>query len=220
MANLTGGALTGTGGRSRPRAALPALCATQIISWGIVSYAVPVLSPQITASARWPAEATVAAFFTALLVCALAGIRVGRIIDRHGPCTVMTAGPVLGVLSVVLVPPSPICSCSPRVGSLVGGAMAAAFYQPAFGALTLWFASNYVRALTIVALAGDLIYTAPETRRAPAVSRSAAGRSKKAGRTWYALKLMASATATGLRRRPRLQSRGGPEPLALAPAPC
>ncbi|MEU8868259.1 hypothetical protein [Streptomyces umbrinus] len=33
------GAVTGTGVLSRPRAALPALCATQITSWGIVYYA-------------------------------------------------------------------------------------------------------------------------------------------------------------------------------------
>ncbi|WP_431995569.1 hypothetical protein [Streptomyces griseoflavus] len=44
------GAATGTGDRSRPRAALPALCATQIVSWGIVHYAFPVLNPQITAA--------------------------------------------------------------------------------------------------------------------------------------------------------------------------
>ncbi|MFZ4189359.1 MFS transporter, partial [Streptomyces pseudogriseolus] len=34
-----GGVATGTGDRSRPRTALPALCATQIVSWGIVYYA-------------------------------------------------------------------------------------------------------------------------------------------------------------------------------------
>lgn len=43
-------AATGTGDRSRPRAALPALCATQITSWGIVYYAFPVLLPQGTIS--------------------------------------------------------------------------------------------------------------------------------------------------------------------------
>lgn len=36
------GAATESGDRSRPRAALPALCLTQITSWGIVYYAFPV----------------------------------------------------------------------------------------------------------------------------------------------------------------------------------
>ncbi|MER5202115.1 hypothetical protein [Streptomyces sp. NPDC002825] len=34
-------AATGTGDRSRPRAVLPALCATQITSWGSVYHASP-----------------------------------------------------------------------------------------------------------------------------------------------------------------------------------
>ncbi|WP_431677380.1 hypothetical protein [Kitasatospora sp. KL5] len=43
------GVATGTGDRSRPRAALPALCATQITGRGILYYAFPVLAPHITA---------------------------------------------------------------------------------------------------------------------------------------------------------------------------
>ncbi|WP_159029561.1 hypothetical protein [Streptomyces qaidamensis] len=35
----TSEAVTGAGDRSRPRAVLPALCATQITGWGIVCYA-------------------------------------------------------------------------------------------------------------------------------------------------------------------------------------
>ncbi|MFI0037144.1 hypothetical protein ACH4NS_16905 [Streptomyces mutabilis] len=96
-----GGVATGTGDRSRPRAALPALCATQITSWGIVYYAFPVLNPQITAATGWPTGATTAAFSLALVVSALAGIRVGRILDQRGPRTVMTLGSVLGVVSLL-----------------------------------------------------------------------------------------------------------------------
>lgn len=61
-------AATGTGDRSRPRAVLPALCATQITSWGIVYYAFPVLNPEITATTGWPVGATTAAFSAALLI--------------------------------------------------------------------------------------------------------------------------------------------------------
>lgn len=54
---------------------------------------------------------------------------------------------------------------------LAGVAMAATFYQPAFAALTRWWGSDRIRALTIVTLAGDLAFTtfAPltATRRAP-----------------------------------------------------
>ncbi|MFJ5831665.1 MFS transporter [Streptomyces sp. NPDC093089] len=160
MADLhTRGAATGTGDRSRPRAVLPALCATQITSWGIVYYAFPVLNPQITADTGWSTSATTAAFSLALIVSGLAGIRVGRIIDRRGPRTVMTAGSVVGVLSsvtVALAPNLPVFFA----GWLLGGlAMAATFYQPAFAALTRWWAPDHVRALTIVTLAGGLAST-------------------------------------------------------------
>ncbi|MFD2011860.1 MFS transporter [Streptomyces narbonensis] len=160
MADLhTRGAATGTGDRSRPRAVLPALCATQITSWGILYYAFPVLNPQITADSGWSTGATMAAFSLALVVSGLTGIRVGRIIDRRGPRTVMTAGSMAGVLSLVIVALAPNLPVF-FAGWLLGGfAMAATFYQPAFAALTRWWAPDHVRALTIVTLAGGLAST-------------------------------------------------------------
>ncbi|MFD4258673.1 MFS transporter [Streptomyces sp. NPDC058534] len=138
---------------------MPALCATQITSWGIVYYAFPVLNPQITASTGWPAGATTAAFSAALLVSALAGIRVGRIIDHRGPRTVMTAGSVLGVLSILIVAAAPNLLIFVAGWLLAGLAMASTFYQPAFAALTRWWAPDHVRALTVVTLAGGLAST-------------------------------------------------------------
>ncbi|MEV1093727.1 MFS transporter [Streptomyces microflavus] len=153
------GAVTGTGIRSRPRAVLPALCATQIISWGIVYYAFPVLNPQITTATGWPAGATTAAFSLGLVVSALAGIRVGRILDHRGPRAVMTAGSVLGVTSLLIVATAPNLPLFTAGWALAGLAMAATFYQPAFAALTRWWAPDHIRALTIVTLAGGLAST-------------------------------------------------------------
>ncbi|MDJ0462081.1 MFS transporter [Streptomyces sp. H27-C3] len=153
------GAATGTGDRSRPRAVLPALCATQITSWGIVYYAFRVLNPQITASTGWSSGSTTAAFSAALLVSAIAGIRVGRIIDQRGPRTVMTAGSIRGVISILIVAAAPYLPVFLAGWMLSGLAMAATFYQPAFAALTQWWAPDHVRALTIVTLAGGLAST-------------------------------------------------------------
>ncbi|MEU9848179.1 MFS transporter [Streptomyces sp. NPDC047985] len=152
-------AATGTGDRSRPRAVLPALCITQITSWGIVYYAFPVLNPAITADTGWPAGATTAAFSAALLISAFAGIRVGRIIDHRGPRTVMTAGSVLGTASLLIMAAAPSLPVFFAGWLLAGLAMAATFYQPAFAALTRWWAPDHVRALTIVTLAGGLAST-------------------------------------------------------------
>ncbi|MBC2905519.1 MFS transporter [Streptomyces cupreus] len=154
-----GGAATGSGDRSRPRAALVALCLTQISSWGIVYYAFPVLNPEITHATGWDAGTTTAAFSLALVVSALAGIRVGRILDRRGPRAVMTTGSVLGTVSLLLVAAAPNVPVFFAGWALAGLAMATTFYQPAFAALTRWWAPDHVRALTIVTLAGGLAST-------------------------------------------------------------
>ncbi len=100
-----------------------------------------------------------AAFSLALVISGLAGIRVGRIIDQRGPRTVMTAGSVTGALSLVVIAlaPNPAVFCTGWI--LAGLAMSATFYQPAFAALTRWWAPDHVRALTVVTLAGGLAST-------------------------------------------------------------
>ncbi|MFB7116163.1 MFS transporter [Streptomyces sp. NPDC056291] len=153
------GAATGSGDRSRPRAALPALCLTQIVSWGIVYYAFPVLNPQITHATHWPAGATTAAFSLGLIVSAFTGIRIGRILDRRGPRAVMTAGSTVGATSLLVVATAPNLPVFFGGWVLAGLAMASTFYQPAFAALTRWWAPDHVRALTVVTLAGGLAST-------------------------------------------------------------
>ncbi|MCX5582901.1 MFS transporter [Streptomyces erythrochromogenes] len=152
-------AATGTGARSRPRAVLPALCATQITSWGIVYYAFPVLLPRLTADTGWSTNAATAAFSLALLVSAVVGIPVGRILDRRGPRAVMTAGSVLGVLAILLIAAAPNLLVFTLGWLLAGVTMAATFYPPAFAAITRWWGPDRVRALTIVTLAGGLAST-------------------------------------------------------------
>ncbi|MFJ8935760.1 MFS transporter [Streptomyces sp. NPDC102365] len=144
---------------TRPRAALPALCLTQITSWGIVYYAFPVLNPQITAATGWSPAATTAAFSAALLVSAVAGIRIGRILDARGPRTVMTTGSVIGTVSLVVIATAPNLAVFTAGWLLAGLAMASTFYQPAFAALTRWWAPDHIRALTTVTLAGGLAST-------------------------------------------------------------
>ncbi|MFE1555040.1 MFS transporter [Streptomyces sp. NPDC058734] len=160
MSDLHSGvAATGRGVRSRPRAVLPALCLTQITSWGIVYYAFLVLNPAITADTGWSGGATTAAFSAALIVSAVAGVYVGRVLDHRGPRTVMTAGSALGALSLLVIAAAPNLAVFFAGWMLAGAAMAATLYQPAFAALTRWWGPDHVRALTIVTLAGGLAST-------------------------------------------------------------
>src|SRR5829696_8767996 len=83
--------------RRPPRRILVALSITQVTSWGALYYAFPVALADITADTGWSATAATAAFSAGLVVSALAGIPVGRWLDRRGPRRVMTAGSLLAV---------------------------------------------------------------------------------------------------------------------------
>lgn len=71
----------------------------------------------------------------------------------------MTIGSVLGVLSILTIAAAPNLPVFASGWLLAGLSMASTFYQPAFAALTRWWAPDHVRALTIVTLAGGLAST-------------------------------------------------------------
>ncbi|KJY15896.1 major facilitator transporter, partial [Streptomyces katrae] len=85
-----------------------------------------------------------------LVISGITGIRVGRIIDHHGPRMVMTAGSATGTTGLVVIALAPNLPVFFAGWILAGLAMSATFYQPAFAALTRWWAPDHVRALTIV----------------------------------------------------------------------
>ncbi|WP_337993780.1 MFS transporter [Actinomycetospora straminea] len=132
--------------------ALAALCVTEIVSWGVLYYAFPVLVGAISADTGWSVAAATGAFSVGALVSAGAGIVVGRLIDRHGPRVVMTTGSVVGVLAVVAIATAPTLPLFYAAWALAGLAQAATFYPPAFAALTGWYGEARVRALTTLTL--------------------------------------------------------------------
>lgn len=143
----------------RPQRALPALCVTQVVGWGVLYYTFPVMLPTLTRDTGWSSTATTAAFSTALVVSALVGIPVGHLIDRRGPRWVMTTGSALGAGALAVVATAPNLATFTLGWLLAGVAMASTFYQPAFAALTRWYGRDRIRALTILTLAGGLAST-------------------------------------------------------------
>ncbi|WIX75605.1 MFS transporter [Amycolatopsis carbonis] len=141
------------------RRVLAVLCVTEITSWGILYYAFPVLAPDISRDTGWPAPAVIAALSGAQLVSALAGIAVGRWLDRRGPRTVMTAGSLLAVPAVVLIATAQNLGWFIAAWALAGLAMSAVLYPPAFAALTRWYGPRRVSALTVLTLAAGLAST-------------------------------------------------------------
>ncbi|MDS0137540.1 MFS transporter [Amycolatopsis sp. CM201R] len=138
---------------------LAILCVTQITSWGILYYAFPVLAPDIARATGWPTTAVVAALSGAQLVTAVAGIPVGRWLDRRGPRAVMTTGSVLGVLAVLAVATAPNLAWFVIAWAVAGAAMSGVLYPPAFAALTRWYGPRRISALTVLTLAGGLAST-------------------------------------------------------------
>lgn len=141
------------------RSTLLTLCVTQITSWGVLYYAFPVLLPSITADTGWSAAWVTAAFSTALVISALVGIPVGRILDRHGPRQVMTTGSVLAVLAVGLIATAQNLAWFFLGWALAGIAMAGVLYTPAFAALTRWYGPRRVQALTALTMAAGFTST-------------------------------------------------------------
>ncbi|SDN96174.1 MFS transporter [Geodermatophilus sp. DSM 45219] len=145
--------------RRPPRRVLLALSVTEVTSWGVLYYAFPVALADITAGTGWSATAATAAFSAGLVVSALAGIPVGRLLDSHGPRRVMTAGSVLAVPATVGIALAPTFAWFVAAWLVAGIAMAAVFYQAAFAALTRWYGPRRVRALTTLTLVAGLSST-------------------------------------------------------------
>jgi MFS family permease len=141
------------------RRVLVVLCITEITSWGVLWYAFTVLAPEIGHLRGWSASAVTAAFSVSQVTSALAGIVVGRVLDRLGPRAVMTAGSTLAVPALVVIATADTLPWFFVGWFLAGLAMSGTLYSPAFAALTRWWGRRRVTALTAVTLTGGLAST-------------------------------------------------------------
>jgi MFS family permease len=147
------------GGDRGLRRAVVALCITEITSWGVLYYALPVAAGDITATEGWTHGQVFTAFSTGLLVSAVAGVGVGRLLDRFGPRPVMTIGSLAGVLGLLLVASAPNLAMFFVAWLVTGMAQSAALYPPAFAAITRWYGEARTWPLTLLTLVGGLAST-------------------------------------------------------------
>jgi MFS family permease len=141
------------------RRALIALCVSEITSWGALYYAFPVVLADLTRTSGWSPQQTTAAFSTGLVISALAGVPVGRLLDRHGPRLVMTTGSMVGAGALVAVAMAPTLPWFFAAWTAVGLAQSMLLYTPAFSALTRWYGPRRVTALTTLSLVAGLSST-------------------------------------------------------------
>lgn len=147
-------------GRTSLRPVVWSLCVTQIVSWGVLFYAFPVLASDIAAAEDWPLTTLVGIFSAAQVLSSVLGVWVGRHIDRHGPRAVMTLGSVLAVAAILCVASAGSLMAFAAAWAAVGAAMSATLYPPAFAAMTHWARPEHrVRALTTITLVAGFAST-------------------------------------------------------------
>ncbi|WP_343233476.1 MFS transporter [Streptomonospora sp. PA3] len=128
-------------------------------SYGVLYYAFPVLAPAISADTGWSLWAVTAAFSAAQVVTAVAGAGVGRLLERVGPRTVMTAAALIGTAATAGMALAPGLWGFAAAWLCAGAAMSGLFYPPAFAALTAWFGAARTTAVTVLTLVAGLSST-------------------------------------------------------------
>jgi MFS family permease len=123
-------------------------------------YGFPVFLASMEADLGGSRVAITGAFTVGMAVAALAAPPVGRWLDRRGPWGLMTLGSCLGAALMIAWSEVQSVGGLYAVWALMGLALAATLYEPAFGAVVRWFPTEHRdRALTIVTLAGALAST-------------------------------------------------------------
>lgn len=138
---------------------LAALSVGQVISWGILYYALIVAAPVIARDTGWALATVMLAFSVGLVTSAIAGVVVGRWLDRGSPRVVMTGGSLVAALGLVLVSAAHDLPVFVIGWIVVGTGQSAVLYQAAFTVITRRHASDRRSAMTIVTLAGGLAST-------------------------------------------------------------
>lgn len=136
-----------------------AVSITETITWGIVYYGFPVFLRAMETELHASRVFITGAFSLGLGVSALAGIPVGRWIDRHGARGLMTVGSCLTAALTLAWSRVPSVEALYGVWFLMGFAMAATLYKPAFAAVVQWFPTQRDRALLTVTLVAGLAST-------------------------------------------------------------
>jgi MFS family permease len=109
------------------------------VSWGILYYGFPVFLGPMEAELGWSRIQITGAFSVGLAASALAALPVGQWIDRHGARGLMTVGSCAATLLLLAWSRIQSLPALYVVWALMGLALAATLYEPAFAAVVGWF---------------------------------------------------------------------------------
>jgi MFS family permease len=142
-----------------PWRAVAVLGITQILAWGTMFYTPVLMLPRLAADRGFTTTFAMAGFSAGLLVAGFVARYIGILIDRYGGHCVMPAGSLLGALGLVGLTYAADPLAYLAVWMVLGAAMAASLYDPAFATLGRIFGARARRPITVLTLAGGFAST-------------------------------------------------------------
>jgi MFS family permease len=142
-----------------PWRAVSVLGVTQILSWGAIFYPPVLTVPLIAADHGWSKAFAMGGFSVGLFVGGLVSRHVGGSIDRYGGHVVMPCGSLIGALGLVGLVAAQGAVAYFAVWMVLGVAMAASLYDPAFATLGRIFGAHARAPITALTLAAGFAST-------------------------------------------------------------
>jgi MFS family permease len=142
-----------------PWRAVSVLGVTEILSWGALFYPPVLTVPLIAADHGWSKSFAMGGFSVGLFVGGLVSRYVGALIDRFGGHVVMPVGSLIGTIGLVGIALARNSSSYYAVWMVLGVAMAASLYDPAFATLGRIFGGKARAPITTLTLAGGFAST-------------------------------------------------------------
>jgi len=142
-----------------PWRAVSVLGVTEILSWGVLFYPPVLTVPLIAADHGWSKSFAMGGFSVGLLVGGLVSRHVGALIDRFGGHVVMPCGSLIGAVGLGGLAFARNSYSYYGVWVVLGVAMAASLYDPAFATLGRIFGKDARAPITTLTLAGGFAST-------------------------------------------------------------
>jgi len=142
-----------------PWRAVPVLGITQILAWGAIFYTPVLIVPLIAADRGFSTTFAMGGLSVGLLAGGCIAPSVGSLIDRYGGHRVMPFGSLGGAIGLVALTyaSDPVTYYATWI--VLGAAMAASLYDPAFATLGRIFGARARQPITVLTLAGGFAST-------------------------------------------------------------
>ncbi len=133
-----------------------AVSVLQLVAWGILYYAFTTFVRPMEEKLGWSRSTVTGAFSVGLLAMGGSSIVVGRALDAFGPRLLMAGGALVAAAGLVVWGTAESVAALYAAWLLIGVAMAATLYEPAFWLIARWFAEARGRPLAVLTFVAGL----------------------------------------------------------------